>query len=95
MSPIQPIVQPQDADGQVAQPPAVQPAVLLPCPFCGDSNDLRVVHVVNTPYVSCFQCAAEGPICWGGGKADAVDAWNRRAGQSTSDADGRRLEAAG
>lgn len=100
-SPIQPLVQPQDADWQVAPPPAVQPAALLPCPFCGDVDHLRVVQsrygdrVVNTPYVSCFQCAAEGPICWGGGKSDAVDAWNRRAGQPTSDADGLRLEAAG
>jgi len=61
-------------------------AALLPCPFCGDTScmltrspgDARVAAW----WATCMECAAEGPPS--GSQADAVDAWNRRAGQLAS-----------
>jgi hypothetical protein len=46
---------------------------LLPCPFCGESDDLTVVEVA--PRVEC-SCGSLGPEC--DIESDAVDAWNSR-----------------
>lgn len=44
---------------------------LLPCPFCGETNQLKQIGH-RTEYVECLRCAAYGPD---GGEP----AWNRRA----------------
>lgn len=54
---------------------------LLPCPFCGDVEDLSCHHMHDDPrynfIVKCDNCGAESTD-WGT-EADAVKAWNRRA----------------
>ena len=54
--------------------------ILLPCPFCGDSDSLEVWHDPQTvlhPWyrVECGFCGAKGP---GSDKGDHVDEWNTR-----------------
>ena len=54
---------------------------LKPCMFCGDSRVRTMQNkdaVVPSHYVYCGVCAACGPIK--GTEADAVKAWNTRAG---------------
>ena len=50
---------------------------LKPCPFCG--MDAGEVFNMGDFYVSCCECEAQGPCRET--KAEAIDAWNRRAGE--------------
>ncbi|ATJ90409.1 hypothetical protein HK16_04020 [Acetobacter senegalensis] len=58
---------------------------LKSCPFCGDQNKLvatctdEVTALVLNNWVSCENCDAEGPIKKS--RADAIAAWNTRAGE--------------
>lgn len=55
---------------------------LLPCPFCGCSADLATY----SPYIACRSCNTHGPDANGPGadatEAEAIAAWNTRAGMS-------------
>ena len=50
---------------------------LKPCPFCGSEADYYV------GYIQCVHCLANIPYRYGlsyaDGKAEAIEAWNRRA----------------
>ena len=48
---------------------------LKPCPFCGQPGLHPHRHL--TAWVRCGSCGAEGPV--GTDRAEAIDAWNRRA----------------
>lgn len=78
---------------------SVQPAALLPCPFCGNVESLRVTmriadvesdafYMMN---VECDECSIEGPTGYCGSSfdarvamEDAVSQWNQRAGQNNN-----------
>ena len=47
-------------------------AELKPCPFCGTSD----VILVYGYWVRCLRCGVYGPA---GTRAEAIEAWNRRA----------------
>ena len=53
---------------------------LKPCPFCVSKN--IVDHGEKNTWINCINCGAEGPLrgddLWET-KADAIEAWNRRA----------------
>ena len=53
---------------------------LKPCPFCG--ADEASVEVIDYDFygVQCYCCKATGPT--EETKAEAIDAWNRRAGRN-------------
>ena len=57
---------------------------LKPCPFCGRKDRLNIDHYKSDgewfSYVECEKCMANGPV--GRQTIDAIDAWNRRAGES-------------
>lgn len=61
---------------------------LKPCPFCPDGGDVRMLsyfgQVEYTAYAHCRKCGAYGPrisesLPREEVKAEAVEAWNRRA----------------
>lgn len=51
---------------------------LLPCPFCGDEDELTFGHDVRTDIgaVYCIHCGAEGPSA--SSQEEAARLWNRR-----------------
>ncbi|WP_406238144.1 Lar family restriction alleviation protein [Acetobacter orientalis] len=54
---------------------------LKSCPFCGSSN-LHTPHPKHTSaWVTCNVCNAEGPIKHT--RAEAIAAWNTRAGENS------------
>lgn len=56
-------------------------AELKPCPFCYGS--VSVVKVDNTWWkVCCDDCPAEVGRYWFAKRSEAIEAWNRRAGES-------------
>lgn len=61
---------------------------LLPCPFCSGKAELcHGYHAFYDAKVVCQECTAEGPLIDGNEQdgdinaAEAIAAWNRRAGQ--------------
>jgi Lar family restriction alleviation protein len=56
---------------------------LKPCPFCGRTDTLHFDRYQSDGewwgYIECTECIMTGPV--GKLKKDAVDAWNRRAGE--------------
>ena len=65
---------------------AMQKPTLLPCPFCGNNDKLRIyvpfAEDKETSVVTCDQCNAEGPYFGGSdsqSEDEAIAAWNRRA----------------
>ena len=52
---------------------------LKPCPFCGGDE----IEAGTVGYAYCINCDAEGPHTQT--KADAIEAWNKRDGQSLND----------
>ena len=58
-------------------------AKLKACPYCGETEYLRVHNQSKNHYMECLQCGARGPEntdkdC-GMGKNKAVDGWNHRS----------------
>lgn len=54
---------------------------LKPCPFCGSDEDIRVVSEYSEAfYVYCLTCTSCGPS--GATSQEAIEAWNRRTGDS-------------
>lgn len=51
---------------------------LEPCPFCGN-DEPEAVEQENSHYIVCYECGLEAPLH--PSLAEAVEAWNRRAGQ--------------
>ena len=56
---------------------------LLPCPFCGDS-DQEIRKIEHWPVVQCQNCGAIGP-CIKLDETEAVGEWNRRAALASGD----------
>lgn len=58
-------------------------SIFSPCPFCGETEQLRLHNQSKNHYVECLICGARGPMGYekdcGVGKANAISAWNRRA----------------
>lgn len=56
---------------------------LLPCPFCGENSDKVRAYGSDAPgsiaHVACELCEASGPRMRDGTRAEAIEAWNRRA----------------
>lgn len=56
---------------------------LKPCPFCGRKDSVSINHYKSDgewfSYVECKECVASGPV--GRQTIDAIEAWNRRAGE--------------
>ena len=52
-------------------------AELKPCPFCG-SYDQRFNSAYGLCWYTCEDCGCEGPD--GDNEQEAIEAWNRRAG---------------
>lgn len=65
--------------------PTAPDAALLPCPFCGGAA-LLTWHATDCFAARCTDCCAEGPLPANDTEAEAITAWNRRAGQSHADA---------
>ena len=49
---------------------------LKPCPFCGESADIKTFDRIYAYYVVCHSCGAIGPI--GTSQALAIVRWNSR-----------------
>jgi Lar family restriction alleviation protein len=51
--------------------------VLLPCPFCGRSDKLRLMFTNWRLAVNCYACGIDGPsVNMSDGEAAAKEAWN-------------------
>ena len=60
----------------MADPPADPPLpALLPCPFCGNAEDLQA----TTYTIYCPGCGAEGPQAGEPAADQAAEGWNRRS----------------
>jgi hypothetical protein len=67
-----------------------KPDALLPCKRC-KSDKADTEHLGGVWYVECLHCEAQGPLRWN--EAQAIAAWNRRAGQAYTDGLVAALEA--
>ena len=56
---------------------------LRPCPWCGNAVDLEIFHPAKEYYICC--CCCGGRCGHTQTKADAIEAWNKRDGQSLND----------
>ena len=56
-------------------------AELKPCPFCG-GKQLSFNNAYGVCWLTCTDCGCEGPD--GYGEAEAIEAWNRRAGDTNA-----------
>ena len=58
-------------------------AELKPCPFCGGEADIRLDSELQIYFVIvCTKCPTNVGRMWYSKKKDAIEAWNRRAGDA-------------
>ena len=53
---------------------------LKPCPFCGSGNCIYAEQEGEAWFLYCCNCHASGPYV--PSKEEAIEAWNRRAGDT-------------
>ncbi len=61
---------------------AIEPFVLMPCPFCGNAATLRTQRdliIFRAWIVRCDSCSSE--VNWAMTAQEAVEMWNNRTGE--------------